>query len=480
MYALDHESSPVTSEPAAQQDQSPLPSANLGQKHGNARQVEAWKRACEVAPLGVQSNFRYWGDESTPYIARGKGSHIWDLDGNEYIDFRGGFGPVILGHGHEEVCDAVNEAVRDGTAFAMSTLREVRVAEQIVRLCPPVEMVRFCNSGTEATMHAIRLARGWTGREKVIKFEGHYHGVHDYVLWSTAGSNPAALGYRYDPIPFQSSSGIPHGMRDLIITLPFNDEEILEEAIDRQGHNVAAIIVEAVMGNSASIVARPEWLDFVRKICDENGIVFILDEVKTGFRIAPGGAAEYYGIQPDLATYAKALGNGFPVAAFGGKREIMEAIGPGRITHAGTYNGNAVATAAAEKVLELLADGSVLRHVGVQGKKLSDGISEILTRFDLPHEVAGPPQMWGLLLGDKPVREFRDYFHTRRQLYLRIAMGLIERGVMPEPDAREPWFMMYSHTDEDIAYVLQAFEDSVKELPAHVLHPQDELEFMDI
>ncbi len=443
--------------------------ATLGQRHGLSKQVEAWRRAARVTPLGVQSNFRYWGEDATPVIERGKGSRIWDVDGNEYIDFRGGFGPVIIGHGHEEICEAVSQAIRGGTSFALSTPWETRVAERMVHLCPCVEMVRFCNSGTEATMHAIRLARGWTGREKIIKFEGHYHGMHDYVLWSTAGSNPAALGYRYDPIPFQMSSGLPHAARDLIITLPFNDEEILEEAIERQGHNVAAIIVEPVMGNAASIEARPEWLAFVRRICDENGIVFILDEVKTGFRIAPGGAQAYYQIEPDLATYAKAMANGFPVAAFGGKAEIMEAIGPGRIAHSGTYNGNVVGMAAADKTLELLEDGSVLRHIGEQGRKLSEGISAILTRFGVAHHLSGPPQMWGLLLTDRPVNEFRDYFFTNRHLYTRIAMDLIKRGVLPEPDAREPWFMMASHSDEDIAYTLEALEAIMQEIPDYLL-----------
>lgn len=479
MLAIDREQNKATPRPMSPSEARSAP--RLGRRNGTAKQVEMWRRAREIAPLGVQSNFRYWGDDLTPYMARGKDSHLWDLDDNEYIDFRGGFGPIILGHGFAPVCDAVNEAIRNGVSFSFGTPLEVRVAERIVRMCPSVEMVRFCNSGTEATMHAIRLARGYTGREKIIKFEGHYHGAHDYVLWSTSNANPDALGYRYDPIPLQSSSGIPHSTRDLIIPLPFNDEEILEEALDRQGHNVAAIIVECVMGNAASIEARPEWLEFVRKQCDEYGIVFILDEVKTGFRIAPGGAQEVYGVDPDLATYAKALGNGFPVAAFGGKREIMEAIGPGRIAHVGTYNGNAVAMAAADKTLELLEDGTILQHIGRQGRNLSEGISEILTRFDLPHQLSGPPQMWGLLLTDEPVQEFRDYFRTRRQLYARIGAGLIERGVMPEPDAREPWFMMYTHSDSDIAYTLEAFEDTLKGLPDHILHPPaDEFLYSDV
>ncbi len=451
----------------------------LGQRNGNTKQIAAWRRAAEVTPMGVHSNFRYWGDDSTPVIQRGKGSHIWDVDGNEYIDYRAGFGPIIIGHGCEPICDAVADAMRDGTVFAFSTPWETRAAERMVRMCPSVDMVRFCNSGTEATMHAVRLARGYTGREKIIKFEGHYHGVHDYLLWSTAGANPSALGYRYDPIPFQMSSGIPHAVRDLVITLPFNDDEILQEAIDRQGHNVAAIIVEPVMGNAASIEARAEWLTLVRRLCDENGIVLILDEVKTGFRIAPGGAQEYYGIDPDLSTYAKALGNGFPVAAFGGKREIMEAIGPGRIVHGGTYCGNVVAMAAADKTLELLEDGTILKRIGEQGTKLKQGISEILTRFDVPHQLSGPPQMWGLLLSDRPIQEFRDYFYTHRMLYARIVLELMSHGVLPEPDAREPWFMMDSHSDEDIAYTLQVFEETMKNIPVHMLH-LERMEYSDV
>ncbi len=249
-------------------------------------------RAMSAMPLGVSSNFRYWGPTESPVVARAQGCHTWDPDGNRYIDYRLGFGPVILGHGHAAVCDRVNEVMRQGTVFAALTELETRVAERIIRMCPGVELVRFANSGTEATMHALRIARGYTGREKVIKFEGQYHGMHDYVLWSTASANPAALGSRRDPIKVQQSSGIPSCIRDLILPLPYNDFERLEEALKRDGHQVAAILVEPILGNSFSIGPKEGWLEFLRQKCDEYGIVLIFDEVKTGFRVAPGGAQE--------------------------------------------------------------------------------------------------------------------------------------------------------------------------------------------
>jgi glutamate-1-semialdehyde 2,1-aminomutase len=418
-------------------------------------------RALQVLPLGVSSNFRYWGPTASPVVARAEGCHTWDADGNRYIDYRLGFGPIILGHAHPVVCDRVAEVMRRGTIFAALTELETRVAERIVRICPGVELVRFANSGAEATMHALRIARGYTGREKILKFEGQYHGMYDYVLWSTASANPAALGSRYDPIKYQQSSGIPAAIRDLILTLPYNDFELLERALKREGHHVAAIIVEPILGNSFSIGPREGWLEFLRQKCDEYGIVLIFDEVKTGFRVAPGGAQELFGVQADLVTYAKSIANGFPLAAIGGKRPIMQVIGRG-VSQGGTYCANAVGTAAADATLELLEDGQILQAINAQGNKLKTGISDILTDSGIAHHVQGPGAMFGITLMADEAWEFRDVRKHNAALYEAIARELVTRGVIPDPDAREPWFLCAAHDDTAIDETLAIFAEAVE------------------
>ncbi|HEC23360.1 MAG TPA: aspartate aminotransferase family protein [Chloroflexi bacterium] len=423
----------------------------------------AYERASKVLPFGVTSNFRFWGEGKTPIAARGEGAYLYDLDGNRYIDYRLAFGPVILGHAYEAVNRRVSEAIGDGTLFAMTHMWEIRAAERIQRMCPGVDRVRFANSGTEATMHAIRLARTYTGREKVLKFEGHYHGMHDYLLFSTAGIKVEAAGPPDAPVPAPQTPGIPRVISDLVLTAPWNDFEYLEKVVTRHGEELAAIIFEPIMGNAASIGPLPGWLEHIRALCDRYGIVMIMDEVKTGFRVAPGGAQELFGVQADLVTYAKALGNGFPIAALGGKQEIMDHIGPGRMLQGGTYTGNAVGTAAADAVLELLEDGEVLRSINARGERLSGGLSEILTRHGIAHHINGPGSMFGLVLteGDPP-RNIREWLQTDQALYTRIAMELIKRGAMPDPDGREPWFLCYALSDQDVDDTLTAFEEAVK------------------
>src|SRR5574341_689444 len=365
-----------------------------------------FERSKKVFPLGVTSNFRYWGDKSIA-ARRAKGAHLWDADGNRYIDYRLGFGPAILGHGPQAVDDHVAEAMREGIIYALTTDREVRVAEMMVEMCPAVDMIRFAASGAEATQHALRTARAYTGRDRIVKFEGAYHGMYDYVLWSTYPA-PENLGSRRSPIPVQASSGIPEALHGLTITLPFNDFEILERTFRDSGHEIAAIIVEPMLGNCASIHPQAGYLEHIRKLCNQHGVVFILDEVKTGFRVARGGAQELYNILPDLATYAKSMGAGYPVAAFGGRREIMEVIGQG-VAHAGTYTGNSVGVAAAEKTLELLRDGKVLEEIASRGRQLQQGISDILEARGLPFCFTGHPSMFGFMLTDHEPPDYRNW-----------------------------------------------------------------------
>ena len=273
---------------------------NIPWQKSNALQ----KRASKVMPLGVNSNFRFWGEGITPYMQKAKGAYLWDADGNKYIDYRMAFGPIILGHAWDEVNAKVAKEIELGTMSAMTYELEIEVAEKMVKMCPGLEMVRFACSGTEATMHALRVARAYTGRERIIKFEGMYHGFQDYTLWSTYAP-VEAYGNRRNPIPVPSSSGIPRPLNEMIVTLPFNAPDILANTLRTVGETVAAIIIEPCMGNCGAILPQKNFLQFVRRQCDKYGIVMILDEVKTGFRIANGGAQEYYRVKPDLATYAK-------------------------------------------------------------------------------------------------------------------------------------------------------------------------------
>lgn len=423
-----------------------------------------FERARQVMPFGVSSNFRWWGEGLDIGVAHAEGAYIWDFDGNRYIDYRLGFGPVILGHGYPAVVERVAEAIKGGTVFAFTHELEVKVAERIVQMCPGVDMVRFANSGAEATMHALRFARSHTGREKIIKFEGQYHGMYDYMLFSTASSPVSALGHRRSPTPSPTSSGIPRAIHDLVITLPYNDFETLERTVKQAWGDVAAIIVEPIMGNMASIMPQPGWLEYIRQLCDQYGMVMISDEVKTGFRIAQGGAQEYFGVHADLVTYAKAMGNGFPIAAIGGKKEVMASVGPGRTAHGGTYCGNVVGTSAADATLEIIAQGDALKTIEARGKALMAGIGRILTDAGLPHHVLGVPAMFGVALCQEEPTDYRTWAKSDNALYERIMMALVHRGAVPDPDGREPWFLCAALSQQDVDDTLNYFEDAVKEV----------------
>ena len=421
-----------------------------------------FESASRVLPLGVSSNFRYWGDEETRYIDRGKGAHIWDVDGNRYIDYRLGYGPTILGHSDDRVDNAVIEAIGRGQSFAMSLPIEQEVAHKIVAMCPGVEMVRFATSGTEATMHALRLARAYTRREKFIMFEGQFHGLHDHVMFASSIGGDWSSN-RYSPVIAPISSGVPDALRGLVIMLPFNDLEILEDVVEQTWHNVAAILVEPILGNCGGIMPEPGWLELIRRLCDENDIVMIMDEVKTGFRLAKGGAQEYFGVKADLVTYAKALGNGYPVAAFGGNRDIMEQIGQG-VSHGGTFAGNRMSMAAANATLDILMKTNVLETVKTHGLELQAAIAEVLERSGVPFVISGHPSMFIFWFAEEAPKEYRDWLDSDHTLYDKVAAGLIKRGVMPEPESREPWFMCAALSSEDIAETANALEDTMREV----------------
>ncbi len=421
-----------------------------------------FQKATQYIPYGVNSNFRYWGEEDTMVISRGEGTYIWDADGKRYIDYRLAFGPIILGHSYPPVVKRVQEAIQHGTLFAWTTPLEIDVAERICRMTG-VDKVRLTNTGTEATMHALRIARAYTGREKFIKFEGLYHGMNDYFMFSTASANKGMLGSARSPIAAPVTSGIPRGIADYVIMLPFNDFERLEETIEAKWGDIAAIFIEPILGNSAGIMPKPGYLEKIRELCDRYGIVMVFDEVKTGFRIANGGAQEFFGIKADLVTYAKALGNGFPIAAIAGKEEVMMTVNPGSVAHGGTYSGNVTGTAAAAATLEILETQPIIATINQRGRKLMDGLGEVLTEAGIPHVVTGMPGMFSLFLGsDQEPHDFRDYLSGDGELYEKIMMELIQRGAMPDSDGREPWFLCYSLSEQDVDDTLNMFNDAVK------------------
>jgi glutamate-1-semialdehyde 2,1-aminomutase len=424
------------------------------------RQQAMYRRALAALPGGTDSNFRAWGDD-TVYIDRGKGGMIWDLDGNEYIDLRMGYGPVILGHGDDRVDDYVNEQMRRGISFSLTSEDEVRAMELVKELTGWVDMARMTVSGTEATMHAMRVARAYTGRNKIVKFEGQYHGVHDYALISVAPNDMAELGDEDNPVGLAWGRGIPDAVARTIIPARYNNIEFLRRLFEREGEDIAAIIVEPVLGNAQGIMPQPGFHKAMRELTREFGILLIFDEVKTGFRFAKGGAAEYFGITPDLATYAKAMGNGYPAAAFGGRQEIMEML-PSKVSHGGTYAGNRVAAAAAVKTLEILRDTDALDTIHLTGRRIQDGLREVLNPTGLPYQFTGHPSMFGIMFSDKVATEYRDWASTDHELYDAIAVGMHARGAMPEPDSREPWFMCEAHSQVDIVdRVVTIFEDSL-------------------
>jgi glutamate-1-semialdehyde 2,1-aminomutase len=424
-----------------------------------------WQRAKEVTPLGVSSSFRFHGPKNTYYVAKAKGAYYWDVDGNRYIDYSLAWGPVLLGHAYDEVDDYVREQIRlRGTTTALTTDLEVEVGEKFVKLCPCVEKVRLVNSGTEATMHALRLARGYTGRDKFIKFEGAYHGVHDYVMYSMYANPVPAYGARRSPLPVPESSGIPKVINDTVITVPYNDFEVLDLALKRSGHEVAAILVEPVLGNCAAIGPLPGFLEFLRAKCDEYGIVLIFDEVKTGFHLAMGGAQEYYQVTPDLATYAKAIGNGYPAAAFGGKRELMDMIAVGVVEQDGTYCGNMVSVAAINAVLGIIMREPVLETIFKRGRRLQEGLRAIFKDNGISAFVTEHPAMFGVIFSETMPRDQREWELTDKATFQKIVLAAQERGISKHEVIREPYFLSYSHSEADIDETLNIMADVTREV----------------
>lgn len=417
-----------------------------------------FQEALQRLPLGVSSSFRYWGDDKTIFVKRAKGARVWDIDGNEYIDYRLGYGPAILGYADERVDEAARRGMDVGGVFALGTEAELRVAERISRMVPAAELVRFSNSGTEAVMAALRVARAETGKDGFVMVEGGYHGIFDAVLWYTEIEewNPADG----EPALLPCSEGVPSAVKQHIYPVPLNDANRLEDTLRHHGHKIGAFLIEPMMGNCCSITAERAYLADARALCDRYGVVMIIDEVKTGFRVARGGIQELLGVQADLCTFAKAMANGYPIAAVAGREPLMRWIGDG-VMHGGTYTGHSVSLAAADATLAIIEETSALEDIADYGARLQAGVSEILEARQIPHSFVGHPSMGGLFFSATPPTNYRDWLGTDYAFYDALAPELHERGVMVEPDSREPWFISAAHDASCLADTLARFEAAV-------------------
>ncbi|MAY81287.1 MAG: aspartate aminotransferase family protein [Deltaproteobacteria bacterium] len=414
-------------------------------------------------PQGVAENYRYWGEEQTVFVDHVQGCRLTDCDGKEYVDFRLGYGPIILGYRDSRVDAAVIKAITElGTISGFSTPMDVEVVKRVKSLCPNIDKMRFANSGTEAVMGALRTARGFTGRNRVVIVEGGFHGLTDEMMWkSDVEGWDASSGTTPDIIPF--GAGIPASTRDLVDFIPLNDSEALTQLFSEKGDQIAAVLLEPIMGNCGSIAATPAWMQELRDTCTQHGSMLIIDEVKTGFRVAKGGAQELYGIHADLTTYAKAMGNGYPVACFGGRAEVMDVIGAGGgVVHGGTYTANLVALSAANATVDILANTDALATVERVGAAIRDVLGRVFTAAGIEHRFAGPAAMFGIHFGDNVPTNYRDWKSTDSDLYTAFAWQLIEHGVMLEPDSREPWFICESHRDVDLGWLEDVATKSMK------------------
>jgi glutamate-1-semialdehyde 2,1-aminomutase len=394
------------------------------------------------------------------FMERGRGSRIFDVDGNEYIDWMMAFGALPLGHAHPEVVEAIAEAAASGAHFATATPVELEVAELIQKIVPNAERVRFANTGTEAMMAAIRLARGVTGRPKLLKFEGHYHGWHDDLLVSSNVMPPAALGLRSDPVKIPDSSGLNRTALDDTIVVPWNYLPALKQAIENHPGQIAAIITEGVMANMGVIPPAEGYLQGLEKLARANGIIFILDETVTGFRIAPGGCQEHYKLSPDLVTFGKALGCGLPVAALVGRAQVMDALQWGGVLHYGTHNGSRIGMHAARANLRVLTRDSnaSFRHTWKVAEKLCAGYRELFKKRGRAAAVQNVGPMFQIMFTDREaIRDYREFCqYVDRAAFQKFVLSLFPHGVYASPSAALHSIVTLAHTEADVDLTLAA------------------------
>jgi glutamate-1-semialdehyde 2,1-aminomutase len=418
---------------------------------------DLFERSLKSIPGGVNSPVRAFSSVGgTPiFFKKGKGSRLWDENGKEYIDYINSWGPMILGHAHPEVVRAVQEVAENSLSFGAPTARELQMAELLIKLVPSIEQVRLVSSGTEATMSAIRVARGFTGRDKIIKFEGCYHGHADALLVK-AGSGALTFGK-------PSSAGVPEDVAKHTLTLPYNDNEALENLFKNIGNEIACVIIEPVVGNMNLIVPNEDFLKLLRRLCTEFGAVLIFDEVMTGFRVSLGGAQELFGIMPDMTTLGKVIGGGLPVGAFGGKKEIMQQLAPiGPVYQAGTLSGNPVAVAAGLKTLELIQVPQFFEKLTATTKTLVDGLTAAAKIHGINFCARNVGGMFGLYFAESPPHTYDDIMASDRERFKQFFHLMLAQGIYFGPSAFEAGFVSAAHTPEDIDQTIlaanQAFE----------------------
>ncbi len=428
-----------------------------------------YARALTRLPLGVSSTFRYWGDDRTIYVDHGKGGRLWDIDGNAYIDYRLGYGPAILGYGDDRVDAAARKGIEVGGVFALSTERELAVAERIAKMVPSVDLVRFCNSGTEAVMAALRLARAYTGRDSYLLVEGGYHGLFDAAMWmaNVEDWNPTSNG---DPQVVAYGKGIPMTLKELAHLVPMNDCERLEGTFRKHGDSLAAMLIEPIQGNCCGISARADYVKLARELCTRYGVLLIIDEVKTGFRVGKGGVQGLLGVTPDITTFAKAVANGYPISVVAGREKVMRTFRFGGASHGGTYTAHSVSLAAAEECLRILDETPALDTLARYGERLKSGLSAILRNRKITHSFSGHPSMFGTFFAETPPDNYRAWKTSDYSFYDQLAYYLHDLGIIVEPDSREPWFMCEAHgLDETcLAETLKAIETAVDLTLQHV------------
>ncbi len=414
---------------------------------------DLYNKARTLIPGGVSSPVR--AIKPYPfYTESASGSKIKDIDGNEYIDYCLAYGPNILGHSNPTIKQAIISQLEKGWLYGTPTELEVNLAEKITRLYPSIDMLRFVSTGTEATMSALRAARGFTGKNKFIKIEGGFHGAHDAVLVK-AGSGATTLGK-------PDSLGIPEDFTKNTLQVPFNDIEALTAVIEKNQDDLAALIIEPVMGNIGPVLPDGNYLKDVRKVTEENDVVLIFDEVITGFRLAMGGAQEYFGVTPDMTTLGKIVGGGLPIGVFGGKKEILEMIAPsGSVYQAGTFSGSPASVAAGLTVLEVLEKEEVHKNLNATGDMMRNRLSEIVADKGLDYNVVGLASMFKIFFGDKPLN-YQDVLKCDKEGYLKFFFKMLDSGVFIPPSQFETNFISTAHTEDDIEKTLLAYEANLK------------------
>ena len=425
-----------------------------------SKSEQLFEKAQKVIPGGVNSPVRaFKGVGGTPvFIEKAEGAYITDSDGKRYIDYVGSWGPMVLGHNHPAIIDAVLKAVPNGLSFGAPTESEITLAELVCKLVPSIELVRMVSSGTEATMSAIRLARGYTGRDKIIKFEGCYHGHSDSLLVK-AGSGALTLGQPSGP-------GVPADFAKHTLTCTYNDLDSVREAFEQYPNEIACLIVEPVAGNMNCIPPKDGFLQGLRELCTQYGTVFIIDEVMTGFRVALGGAQAYYGVTPDLTTLGKIIGGGMPVGAFGGKKEIMEFIAPtGPVYQAGTLSGNPIAMAAGLACLTELSKAGNEEKLAAQTKTLAEGFKALADKHGVPLTVQYVGGMFGLFFTEQAeINNFQDVMKCDAAKFNRFFHLMLEEGIYLAPSAFEAGFMSLAHSEADIQATLEAADRAFAKL----------------